>query len=268
MATTKGFQRPDQQDVRFKTEEHSDSLSAFLLARPRLFGIAYRMLGNATEAEDVVQDVWLRWQCRKPSMVENPPAFLAVTTTRLCINLNQSAHSRHETYIGVWLQEPVDSQSDPAVGAEHGEALKRAVFLLLERLSAVERAAYILREAFEYSYRKIASVLLIEEPNARQLVFRARRHLVDARRVDVDPEEQRHLLRAFISAKETGDMTALECLFAEGISSSSAGGEVNNVPGKVPHRTYTAPDTVTVVSPLWNRGSFDICAGNDRCLTA
>src|ERR1700732_5534230 len=109
------------------TGEDDDGLSAFAPVRPRLFGIAYRMLGSAAEAEDIVQDVWLRWQSTNRSVVENPPAFLATTTTRLCINLAQSAQSRRETYIGTWLPEPVDTTVDPGLGAERSEALQLAV---------------------------------------------------------------------------------------------------------------------------------------------
>src|SRR5713101_3591885 len=142
---------PSLRDV--ATGEHDDGLSAFAAVRPRLFGIAYRMLGSAAEAEDIVQDVWLRWQQSViRSAVENPPAYLAMTTTRLCINVAQSAHSRHESYSGIWLPEPVDTSADPAIGAERGEALKLAVLLLLEKLSPTERAAYVLREAFDYPY--------------------------------------------------------------------------------------------------------------------
>jgi len=146
-----------------ETGEHDDGLSAFVGARPRLFGIAYRMLGSAAEAEDVVQDVWMRWQSTNRNVVENPPAYLATTTTRLCINLSQSAHSRRESYVGTWLPEPVDTRADPGIGAERGEALKLAVLLLLEKLSPTERAAYVLREAFDYSYDQIASILQMEE---------------------------------------------------------------------------------------------------------
>src|SRR5215831_12675181 len=127
-----------------ETGEQDDGLSAFASVRPRLFGIAYRMLGSAAEAEDILQDVWLRWQHTNRSAVENPPAFLATTTTRLCINLAQSAHSRRETCIETWLPEPVDLSCDPESGAERGEALKLAVLLLLEKLSPTERAAYVL----------------------------------------------------------------------------------------------------------------------------
>jgi RNA polymerase sigma-70 factor (ECF subfamily) len=206
------------------TGEHDDGISAFTLVRPRLFGIAYRMLGSAAEAEDIVQDVWMRWQSTNRSTVENPPAFLATTTTRLCINLVQSAHSRRETYIGMWLPEPVDSSSGPSLGAERGEALKLAVWVLLEKLSPTERAAYILHEAFDYSYRQIADILQMEEANTRQLVSRARKHIVGGQRTPVSSHEQQRLLEVFISATQKGDVDALEGFLAEGVANSSNGG--------------------------------------------
>jgi RNA polymerase sigma-70 factor (ECF subfamily) len=207
-----------------EANEHDDGLSVFAPVRPRLFGIACRMLGSAAEAEDIVQDVWLRWQSANRSAVENPPAFMATTTTRLCINLAQSAHSRRETYIGTWLPEPMDTSGDPGLGAERGEALKLAVLVLLEKLSPTERAAYILREAFDYSYRQIADILQMEEANTRQLVSRARKHIADGRRTPVSTGEQRRLLEAFIAAAQKGDMAALEGLFAEDVVSCSAVG--------------------------------------------
>src|SRR5437763_6386853 len=182
---------PQPLHLEVQTGAHDDGLSAFAPVRPRLFGIAYRMLGSAAEAEDVVQDVWMRWQSTNRSAIENPPAYLATTTTRLCINLVQSAHSRRETYVGTWLPEPVDTSSDPGIGAERGEALKLALLLLLEKLSPTERAAYVLREAFDYPYREIADILQIEEANVRQLVSRARKHIEDGRRASVTPNEQR-----------------------------------------------------------------------------
>ena len=182
-------QAPSSARLGAEAGEYDDGLSAFAGVRPRLFGIAYRMLGSASEAEDVVQDVWLRWQSTNRKVVENPPAFLATTTTRLCINLAQSAHTRHETYVGTWLPEPVDTSSDPGLGAERSEALKLAVLLLLEKLSPTERAAYVLREAFDYSYNQIASILQMEEANVRQLVSRARKHIADGRRKSVSSNE-------------------------------------------------------------------------------
>ena len=134
MADAPTFQSPPISPS-LETGDHDDGLATFAPVRPRLFGIAYRMLGSAAEAEDIVQDVWLRWQCANRRAVENPAAFLATTTTRLCINLLQSAQSRHETYVGTWLPEPVDTSGDPRPGAERGEALQLAVLLLLEKLS-------------------------------------------------------------------------------------------------------------------------------------
>src|ERR1700736_3798958 len=116
-------QIPSSLRIDVETGEHDDGLLAFVSVRPRLFGIAYRMLGSAAEAEDIVQDVWLRWQATDRNVVQHPPAFLATTTTRLAINHAQSAHSRRETYIGPWLPEPVDTRADPELGAEHGQAL-------------------------------------------------------------------------------------------------------------------------------------------------
>jgi len=207
-----------------ETTENNDGLSVFFDVRPRLFGIAYRMLGRAAEAEDIVQDVWLRWQSANRSAVEDPPAYLATTTTRLCINFAQSAHSRRETYIGTLLPEPVDTRGDPALGAERGEALKLAVLVMLEKLSPAERAAYILREAFDYSYCQIADILQMEEANTRQLVSRARKHIADGRRTPVNAGEHRRLLEAFIAAAQKGHMAGLENLFAEDLVSYSDGG--------------------------------------------
>jgi len=211
-----------------------DGLSAFAEVRPRLFGIAYRMLGSAAEAEDIVQDVWLRWQATDRSVVQNPPAFLATTTTRICINFAQSAQSRRETYVGPWLPEPVDTSNDPGLGAERGEALGLAILLLLEKLTPTERAAYVLREAFDYSHREIADILQIEEANARQLVSRARKHLANGRRTPVSSEEQRRLLEAFIAAAQKGDLAALEGLFAEDVVSYSDGGGVVRTAARAP----------------------------------
>src|SRR6476469_8894231 len=144
----------------------------FEAVRPRLFGIAYRMLGSVAEADDVVQDAWLRWQGTDRSVVRDAGAFLATTTTRLAINALQSARVRRETYIGPWLPEPVDTSADPYLGAERGEALEFAALLLMEKLTPNERAAYVLREAFDYPYAQIADILALSEPAVRQLVSR------------------------------------------------------------------------------------------------
>jgi RNA polymerase sigma factor (sigma-70 family) len=191
-----------------------DGLSAFLRARPRLFAIAFRMLGSSAEAEDIVQDVWVRWQTANRSPVRNPLAFLVAATTRLAINVLHSARARREICSSSWLPEPIDTTSDPGSWAERGEALNVAMRLLLEKLSPTERAAYVLREAFNYPHREIAAVLQVEEANARQLVTRARDRVSGGRRAPVSPAEQRRLLNAFVTAARTGDLARLESVFA------------------------------------------------------
>jgi RNA polymerase sigma-70 factor (ECF subfamily) len=213
---------------------HDEALAEFFNVRPRLFGIAYRILGSAAEAEDIVQDAWLRWQAVDRKVVLDPPAFLATTTTRLAINLAQSARSRHETYIGPWLPEPVDTSMDSQLGAERGQALEFAVLLLLEKLSPAERAAYVLREAFDYPYRQIAEILQLEEANTRQLVLRARQHIAEGRRTPVSSSEQRRLLEAFIGAAQKGDLASLEGLFASDVVSYSDGGGVVRTAARAP----------------------------------
>ncbi|MFB6894664.1 RNA polymerase sigma-70 factor [Kitasatospora sp. NPDC056327] len=196
----------------------------FLAVRPRLFGIAYRVLGSAVEAEDVVQETWLRWQGTDRSAVLEPAAFLATVTTRLAVNVATSARVRREAYVGPWLPEPVDTSADPQLGAERAEAVGLAVLLLLERLNPVERAAYVLREAFDYPYRRVADILETSEANARQLVSRARRHLAAARRARVDAAEHRRLLEVFVGAARTGDLAVLERLLAADVVSWTDGG--------------------------------------------
>jgi len=203
-----------------------DAAAVFAEVRPRLFGIAYRMLSSAAEAEDLVQEVWLRWQNADRTAVLDPAAYLATATTRLAINATQSARARRETYVGPWLPEPVDTSADPYLGAERAEALEFAVLLLLERLSPNERAAYVLREAFDYPYGQIADILQLSEVAVRQLVSRARKHLAAERRAPVGAAEQRKLLTTFVTAARSGDLAALENLFAADVTSISDGGGV------------------------------------------
>lgn len=199
--------------------ELSDADAAsFHTVRPRLFGIAYRVLGSATEADDVVQDTWIRWQGTDRSKVRDAAAFLATTTTRLAINVGQSARARHETSIGPQPVEPIDSGADPSLGAEQREALELAVRALLEKLSATERAVYVLREVFDYPYRQIAQLLALSEVNARQLVTRARRGLSGEHRRPVGTAEQQRLLDAFDAAAQTGDIATLEQLLAADVA--------------------------------------------------
>ena len=192
---------------------YDDGAEAFAAVKRRLFSIAYRMLGDWTEAEDIVQEVWLRWQAYDRTAVVNPTAFLVTTTTRLAINSAQSARARHESYVGDWTPEPANAIVDPATGAVQTEDLELGIRLLLERLSPTERAAFVLREAFEYPYSKVATVLHVSEVNARQLVSRASKKLHSTRRQSARAGEQRRLLAAFLAAARAGEFALLEQLF-------------------------------------------------------
>ncbi|MFI2378314.1 sigma-70 family RNA polymerase sigma factor [Streptomyces sp. NPDC018964] len=203
----------------------------FLRHKPRMFGIAYRILGSVSEAEDVVQEAWLRWQGTDRSVVTDPGKFLGTVAARLAINVAQSARVRREAYIGPWLPEPVDTGVDPQVGAERGQAVELAVLLLLEKLKPVERAAYVLREAFDYPYDQIADVLHLKQDNVRQIVSRSRKRLAAERRETqpVDEKVHRRLLEAFVTAAQTGDIATLEKLLSADAASYSDGNGMRGV---------------------------------------
>jgi RNA polymerase sigma-70 factor (ECF subfamily) len=196
-------------------------VASFEAVRPRLFGIAYRTLESAADADDVVQDAWIRWHRTDRNKVRDTAAFLATTTKRLALNVAQSARVRHETSVDPRHPEPVDLHADPTLGAERREALALALRTLMERLSPSERAAYLLREAFDYPYRRIAGVLATSEANARQLVTRARLHLASEPRGQVGPAEQQRFIDAFVNAAQTGDLTTLEQLLAADVATTS-----------------------------------------------
>jgi RNA polymerase sigma-70 factor (ECF subfamily) len=185
-------------------------VSSFQTVRPRLFGIASRVLGSAADADDVVQDTWIRWQGADRGAVRDASAFLATSTARLAINVTHSARARRELYLGPRQPEPVDPEADPAIAAEQAESVELALRTLSEKLSPTERAAFVLREAFDYPYRRIAQVLGVSEANARQLATRARLHLSGEPRRPVSAAEQRRLAEAFVAAAQTGDLTTLE----------------------------------------------------------
>jgi RNA polymerase sigma-70 factor (ECF subfamily) len=186
----------------------------FVRARARLLRIARRVVVNPVDADDIVQDACVRWLQTDRSVVRDPAAFLTTATTRLALNLGQSARARHESAVGTWTAEAADPAGDLLHGAERGEAVEAALWTLLACLSAPERAVYILREAFEYPHRRIAQLLGLSEANVRQIVTRARRRIALDARGPVDPGEHAHLVERFRAAAQTGELAELEALLS------------------------------------------------------
>lgn len=242
-------------------DDLDEAVAVFVRHRRRLFGIAYRVLGSAVEAEDVVQEVWLRWQKTDRSVVVNPVGFLSSATTRLAINVAQSARVRRETYIGPWLPEPVDTSADPEVGAQRAEAVELALLLVLERLTPVERAAYVLREAFDYAYAEIADMLELSAVNVRKIVSRARRHLLDEQRESVDAAEHRRLLNAFVAAARTGDVASLEALLTPDAVSLSDGNGMRGC-ARIPVRGRTRVARLSAYRRLWREAESELVDAN------
>jgi RNA polymerase sigma-70 factor, ECF subfamily len=181
------------------------------------FGVAYRMLGSVSEAEDVAQEALLRLT-RQEGPIHEPAAWMTTVVTRLSINVLKSSRARRESYVGPWLPEPLveDPALGPASRAELADSLSLALLVLLERLTPVERAAYLLREVFGYEYAQIADIIERTEVNSRQLVTRARRHLEASRpRFDADEAARDRLLERFLAAAEEGDLEGLEQMLAK-----------------------------------------------------
>lgn len=198
-----------------------DTLTAlFVEHRPTLLGVAYRMLGRAADAEDVVQEAWLRWTATDRAAVREPRAFLVRVTTRLAIDRLRQAQARHESYVGPWLPEPLVTDFGPAAPdtaerAVLADSVSLAVLVVLESLSPLERAVFVLREAFGFPYGEIATALDRSEAAVRQLAGRARRHVDEGRpRYDVDPAERRDLTERFLTAAAGGDLGELLALLA------------------------------------------------------
>lgn len=187
--------------------------------RPRLFGIACRVLGSASDADDVVQEVWIRWQGTDRARVRDRMGFLVTTTTRLALNVATSARARREVSVGDRMPESGRASDDPATAAERTEALELAALVLLERLWPRERAVFVLREAFDYPFRTIADALGVSEPNARQLARRARIRLGRPPRAPVDPLDHTDLLAAILDAAQLGEVARLEQVLIEPVRS-------------------------------------------------
>jgi RNA polymerase sigma-70 factor (TIGR02957 family) len=200
----------------------------FEAQRPRLFGLAYRLLGSAAEAEDAVQDAYLRLHSADPAAIESLRAWLTKVVTNLCLNRLTSARARRETYVGPWLPEPVitgDGTLGPLETAEQRESVSIALLTLMERLSPGERAAFVLREAFGYSHPEIADVLETTDANARQLHHRARQRLGEpAARFRPDPARWHELVERFWTASRGGDVAGLVAMLTADVTSTADGG--------------------------------------------
>lgn len=208
--------------------EQSEAVREFERQRARLMGLAYRLLGSAADAEDVVQDVFLRWHGTEPGAVARPAAWLVKVTTNLCLNRLESAPRRRERYVGQWLPEPVLTAGDalgPMETAEQRDTVSLAFLVLAEQLAPGERAVFVLREAFGYSHREVAELIELSEANSRQLHSRARKRLADARfpRSRGEAAGNRLLIERFLDAARGGDLAALERLLADDVTSIADG---------------------------------------------
>ncbi|WP_439813915.1 RNA polymerase sigma-70 factor [Zavarzinia sp. CC-PAN008] len=212
------------------TGGHGQAEAIFAAHRRLLRGIAYRMLGSMTEAEDVVQDAWLRWDAADRHAIDEPRAWLVTTATRLAIDQLRRARARREDYVGPWLPEPVSAEAvdGPDRQLEGRESISMALLLLLERLSPDERAAFLLHEVFDYDYAQIAAILERSEAACRQLVSRGRGHVRAGRpRFQPSMAEQQRLAGLFAAAAAGGDMAGLMAVLApDAVLLSDGGGKV------------------------------------------
>jgi RNA polymerase sigma-70 factor (ECF subfamily) len=225
------------------------------------FGVAYRMLGSVSEAEDVAQEALLRLTSQE-DRIDEPAAWITTVVTRLSINVLKSARARRESYVGPWLPEPLieDAAPDPAARAELADSLSLALLVLLERLTPVERAAYLLREVFGYGYAEIAGIIAQTEVNSRQLVTRARKHIEASRpRFDADEAARDALLERFLAAAEEGDLEALEELLAkDAVLYADGGGKVVAAPEPLVGAALIARFMVMVAQARPASGEFEI----------
>ncbi|MGY1602669.1 RNA polymerase sigma-70 factor [Geodermatophilus sp. SYSU D00815] len=222
----------------------TDPLPAFALHRRLLFTVAYEMLGSVADAEDTVQDAWLRWSAADRGDVADPRAFLVRITTRLALDRLRSARAQRETYVGPWLPEPLltgDDGQDPAEAAELGEDVSLAVLVVLETLSPVERAVFVLREVFGMPWAEVADALDRSEAAVRQLGHRAREHVQARRpRFDTDRRSAREVTERFLAAAVGGDVDALLAAMSPGVVLvADSGGRV-----KAPPRPIVGADKV------------------------
>jgi RNA polymerase sigma-70 factor (ECF subfamily) len=237
-----GIESSRELGTRYAKYDWSDSakgerLEVFKQHQPLLFAIAYRMLGSSADAEDILQETFIRWQQASEGDVESPRALLVTTLTRLAINHLQSARVRREEYFGHWLPEPLLTAPvpNPSTSLEVDESLSLAFMLLLERLTPIERATLLLREVFDYEYSEIATILDQSEANCRQVLRRARQHVKEPRaRFDVSRKQRDELLRKFNEASSQGNLEGLVALLSrEAVFYSDGGGKAPALPNPI-----------------------------------
>jgi RNA polymerase sigma-70 factor (ECF subfamily) len=208
--------------------------------RPLMFSIAYRMLGSVTEAEDTLQDAYLRYRQMPAGSIASPKAFLSTVVTRLCLNHLQAAHVQRESYLGPWLPEPLLTEEDPespTSQAERLESISMAFLVMLERLTPVERAVFLLREVFDYPYPDIAEIVGKDEVSCRQILSRAKKFIAGSRpRFTPSTEQHQHLLQQFLEAVEEGDLDGLTQLLASDVTlRTDGGGKVRGAATRILH---------------------------------
>lgn len=207
------------------SDARADAVAVYEQQRPRLFGIAYRMLGTATDVDDILQDAFLRWR-ESAATAQSPEAYLTTIVTRLCLDRLKSAREQRETYIGPWLPEPLLTQPDDATASlEMQESLSLAFLTLLERLNPIERAVFLLRAVFDYDYAEIAGFVDKSEAACRQIFSRAQKYVRDNRpRRAASPEAHRAVLAAFLAALGSGDLAGVTALLHDSVVSYGDGG--------------------------------------------
>jgi RNA polymerase sigma-70 factor (ECF subfamily) len=224
-------------DVDVLDQPYTSRLATFNQHRGLLFSIAYRMLGLVADAEDMLQDAFIRWQQTSDSDIRSPKAFLITVVSRLCINHLQSARAQREEYIGQWLPEPLvtDSGSDPLELLRADESISMAFLVLLERLTPDERAVFLLHEVFDYGYPEIATVLGKTEANCRQILRRARGHVGAVRpRFEASRQEHDDLLETFLQATGKGEMAGMVALLSkDAVLHSDGGGRATALPNLI-----------------------------------
>jgi RNA polymerase sigma-70 factor (ECF subfamily) len=243
-------QVPEELTVRMTESASAVTVARFTEHRGLLYAVAYRVLGSVVEAQDVVQDAWLRWSRVDADAIDDAEGYLVRVATRLAIDRLRSAVVRREAYVGPWLPEPMLTTPDAAESVVRADAVSSAMLLVLEALSPVERAVYVLNEAFGYSYTEIAGILGRQVADVRQLAHRARKAVAARRRrYDSDPAVQRQVTERFLSACRNGDVEALMVVLAPDVTLISDGGGLTGAPRK------------PVYGPLYVARAFVVLSG-------